>query len=100
MVSAYSLHGSTGRISHRCPVFQKRIKILRGEHLAMTGDTAIRVHHISKTFKLPHEKHTSIKGALINRFKGNKRSFERQEVLKDVSFEVRNGEFFGIVCRN
>jgi ABC-2 type transport system ATP-binding protein len=66
----------------------------------MTDDIAIKVEHVSKTFKLPHEKQSSIKGALISKFKGGKRTYEKQEVLKDVSFEIKKGEFFGIVGRN
>ncbi|HEV7454626.1 MAG TPA: ATP-binding cassette domain-containing protein, partial [Candidatus Saccharimonadales bacterium] len=62
-------------------------------------ETMISVQHVSKTFSLPHEKHTSLKGLLINLFKGNK-SYEKQEVLKDISFEIKEGEFFGIVGRN
>jgi len=63
-------------------------------------NTAIRVEHVSKTFKLPHERQSSIKGALINTFKGGKRTYEKQQVLNDISFEVKKGEFFGIVGRN
>lgn len=63
-------------------------------------DVAIKVDHVSKTFKLPHEKQNSIKGALISLVKGGKRTYERQEVLKDVSFEIKQGEFFGILGRN
>ncbi len=66
----------------------------------MTDDIAIKVEHVSKTFKLPHEKQSSIKGALIGLVRGGKRTYERQEVLKDVSFEIKKGEFFGIVGRN
>ena len=65
----------------------------------MPNPTIIKVEAVSKTFKLPHEKNNSIKGAVINFYKRNK-SFEKQEVLKRVSFEVKKGEFFGIVGRN
>ena len=60
---------------------------------------AVKVNGIYKTFKLPHEKQSSLKGALINLTK-RKRGFEKQKALKNISFEVRQGEFFGIVGRN
>jgi ABC-2 type transport system ATP-binding protein len=63
-------------------------------------DIAIKVEHVSKTFNLPHERQDSVKGALIGLVKGADRTFERQEVLRDISFEVKQGEFFGIVGRN
>jgi ABC-2 type transport system ATP-binding protein len=66
--------------------------------MSIENKTAIKVTHLYKSFKLPHEKNTSVKSLIINPFK--KRSFEKQEVLKDVSFDIKNGEFFGIVGRN
>ena len=63
-------------------------------------EVAIKVDEVSKTFKLPHEKQTSIKGAVINIFKGGNRSFERQQALQGVRFEINKGDFFGIVGRN
>lgn len=57
----------------------------------------IKVDHVSKVFRLPHEKQSSIKSSLIN-FRS--RGFENQKVLNDISFEVKKGEFFGIVGRN
>lgn len=65
----------------------------------MSSDIAINVDGISKTFKLPHEKHSGMKQMLINIFK--KRSgYENQRVLKNISFEIKKGEFYGIVGRN
>lgn len=65
--------------------------------MSNTDNIAIRVSHVSKNFKLPHEQQNSLKGRLIN-FK--KRGFEVQHALEDISFEVKKGEFFGIVGRN
>jgi ABC-2 type transport system ATP-binding protein len=66
----------------------------------MAGEIAIKVKHVSKEFKLPHEKQTSIKSIAINLLKGRKNTYERQQVLNDISFEIKKGEFFGIVGRN
>lgn len=60
---------------------------------------AIIVKNISKSFKLPHEKHSSIKGAFVNIF-NRKRTYEKQQVLKNISLEIKEGEFLGIVGRN
>ncbi|OGL22502.1 hypothetical protein A2707_04215 [Candidatus Saccharibacteria bacterium RIFCSPHIGHO2_01_FULL_45_15] len=65
--------------------------------MSLNDNIAIKVSHVSKSFHLPHESQNSIKGKLIN---FNKRGYEVQEALKDISFEVHKGDFFGIVGRN
>lgn len=65
----------------------------------MKSDIAIKVDKVSKSFKLPHEQHNSIKSLVVNMF-NRKRGYERQQVLTDVSLEIKKGEFFGIVGRN
>ncbi len=92
----------------------------------MDKDIAISVKNVSKTFRIPHEKVTSLRGAAVSAFK--KKSYEEFKVypvadaigaLDDVSFEacpkrcayrcgrVKKGEFFaclggrqGIIRRN
>jgi ABC-type polysaccharide/polyol phosphate transport system ATPase subunit len=67
--------------------------------MAQPTPIAISVEKVNKTFKLPHEKNTSIKGAVVNFYRQN-RSFEKQHVLNDITFSIKQGEFFGIIGRN
>ncbi|HEL9636670.1 TPA: ABC transporter ATP-binding protein [Streptococcus suis] len=60
---------------------------------------AVKVEHVSKFFKLPTESTQSLRTALVNRFKGIK-GYKEQHVLRDINFEVEEGDFFGIVGRN
>ncbi|MBI2591895.1 ABC transporter ATP-binding protein [Candidatus Saccharibacteria bacterium] len=62
-------------------------------------DSAVRVENLGKTFKLPHERYSSLKSSFVN-FRPRRRTYELQQALKDVSFEIKPGEFFGIVGRN
>ena len=59
----------------------------------------LSVKHVGKHFRLPTEQATGLKMAFINWSKGIK-GYKEQHVLRDINFEVRQGDFFGIVGRN
>lgn len=63
----------------------------------MAKDIAIKVENVGKEFRLPHERVSSLKQTVLSL---HKRRFETFKVLDGVSFEVKNGEFFGILGRN
>lgn len=65
----------------------------------MDNDTAILVENVDKDFLLPHEKITSIKSMFTGILKHN-RTKEMLHALDGINFEVKKGEFFGIVGRN
>lgn len=64
------------------------------------NETAIAVSGVAKSFRLPHNRQNTLKGSLVNLIGRGDRTFETQEVLRNVSFEIKKGEFFGIVGRN
>ena len=72
----------------------------------MKKDIVIKVENVSKDFKLPHQKKNSLKsvftGLTADLFSKDKKSvaFKTQHALKDITFDIKKGEFFGIVGRN
>jgi ABC-2 type transport system ATP-binding protein len=66
----------------------------------MHTPTVVKVKGLKKSFKLPTHKTSSIKSIFTNMRAFGDRSFEVQEALMGLDFEVNEGEFFGIVGRN
>ncbi|HKU19089.1 MAG TPA: ABC transporter ATP-binding protein [Candidatus Saccharimonadales bacterium] len=65
----------------------------------MSDQPAIIVDKVSKAFRLPQERSRSLKGLIVNFYK-RKKGFETQRALRNVSFEIKKGQFFAIVGRN
>lgn len=62
-------------------------------------EIVVSVKNISKDFRLPHERAESVKSLFTHPFKNRQKS-ETQHALKNISFDIKKGEFFGIVGRN
>jgi ABC-type polysaccharide/polyol phosphate transport system ATPase subunit len=59
---------------------------------------AFDVRNVSKTFVLPHQARTTFKEVFLHPWQ--RTTYERQVALRDVSFQVEEGEFFGIIGPN
>lgn len=59
---------------------------------------AIRATGVSKTFVIPHERQSRLKERIVHPF--HRTTYERNDALQDVTFDVEKGEFFGIIGPN
>ena len=59
---------------------------------------AIRVEDLHKSFRIPTQRVDSLKERAVHPFAA--RDFRELQALDGISFDVRQGEFFGIVGRN
>jgi ABC-type polysaccharide/polyol phosphate transport system ATPase subunit len=60
--------------------------------------TAIEVKGVSKSFKIPHDQRVFLKEYFLHPFR--RTTYERNDALRDVSFTVEAGEFFGVFGPN
>ncbi|MFA4930952.1 MAG: ABC transporter ATP-binding protein [Patescibacteria group bacterium] len=58
---------------------------------------AIKVENLTKEFVLDHFRHHTLREKLISSFRGRREVFR---ALNDVSFEINQGEFLGIIGNN
>jgi len=66
----------------------------------MKSDAAIVVEHLSKEFRIPHDRKVTMYEHIIGLLKGGNYSYELFSALNDVSFTVRRGETFGVIGPN
>ena len=63
-------------------------------------DAAIQVEHLTKMFRIPHERKYTIFENLVGLIKRDHRSYDEFLALDNVSFTVEHGETFGIIGPN
>ncbi|UQZ33769.1 sugar ABC transporter ATP-binding protein [Paenibacillus sp. PK3_47] len=63
----------------------------------MSEDIVIEVKNVKKSFKLFADKSQTLKGILSN---VKRAKFERRDIIRGISFEVRKGEVIGLIGKN
>jgi len=63
---------------------------------------AVEVKNVSKNFRLPHQKTTTVKKTFVHLLTAwrTHQTVETQHALRDINFTLKKGEFFGILGRN
>lgn len=67
----------------------------------MSNDIAVSIKNVKKRFDLPHEKEDSLKLKVISKLGGKSNNgYSEYKALNDISFDIKKGEFIGILGRN
>lgn len=67
--------------------------------MKQNDSVAVSVNNVTKSFRIPLEGSAGIKQKLVNAFRG-KKGYRVFTPLKDISFTINKGDFFGIVGKN
>jgi ABC-type polysaccharide/polyol phosphate transport system ATPase subunit len=62
------------------------------------GPPAVRLEHVRKSFRLPHQRYSTLKERALHPFRS--RTFDELKAVDDITLDIARGEFFGIVGRN
>jgi ABC-type polysaccharide/polyol phosphate transport system ATPase subunit len=72
--------------------------VLNPEPVAADRPTAVHLYQVNKSFRLPHQGHHSLRTRAAHGFRSP--GFDVLQAVNDVSVDIGQGEFFGIVGRN
>ena len=59
---------------------------------------AVDIDHVSKTFRIPHERRNTIKEYFLHPL--TRSTYEENRTLQDISVSIAEGEFFGVIGPN
>lgn len=62
------------------------------------GETAVSVASVSKTFRLPRQQFSTLKERALHPLRSTE--YDELRAVRDISLDIAEGEFFGIVGRN
>jgi ABC-type polysaccharide/polyol phosphate transport system ATPase subunit len=63
-----------------------------------TAPVAVSVEGVSKTFRLPHQQYSTLKERALHPLR--RTTYDELRAVQDITLEIAEGEFFGIVGRN
>jgi ABC-type polysaccharide/polyol phosphate transport system ATPase subunit len=67
---------------------------------ASTASPAIEARDVRKSFRIPHERQTTLKERALHPLRWLRGGDRQLEALRGISFDVGQGEFFGVIGRN